>query len=164
MTTGLGVAEYIKLARDAIIAGQLDEAETFTRQARAIKAVDDLTPKPDAALRPIFGADGGTQEDTVGNFAIKAWYAKTYGGALDGDVATVMRDIYGGDYMSLRHAKSADFLRYVRTGRADAKLEKLVVYTPEQILAELATGMSVAEIKATQIEAMDSLGGLAKAA
>jgi len=163
MTTEHTVSAYIKLARDAIIAGQLAEAETFTNQAKAIKAIDDLTPKVDAALRPQFGTDAG-QDDTIKNYAMKAWYAKAYGGALDGDVATVMRDIYGGDYMSLRHAKSADFLRYIRTGRADPKLEKLLVYTPEQVLAELATGMSVAEIKATQIESMDSLGGLAKAA
>jgi hypothetical protein len=96
--------------------------------------------------------------------AMKAWYTKTYGGDLDGDVETVMTDLYGHDYRHLRWAKSADFVRWIKSGRCDPKLEKLVVYTPDQILAEIATGASVAELKATQLESQDTSGGLTKVA
>lgn len=162
MTTPQTVTDFVKLSREAILAKDFDLAETYKKQATEMKALDDLTPKVDATKRLDFGSpeqDAAALEKTAQGAAMKAWYAKTYSGDLEGDVATVLNDLYGGDYRHLRWAKSADFVRFIRTGRSDPKLEKLVVYTPEQILAEIATGSTVAEIKATQLESQDSSGG-----
>jgi hypothetical protein len=166
MSTPQTVSDYAKLAQEAIHAGDLDAAEKYKNQAVALKGLSDLTPQVDATKRLDFGtgADERTTEQTAQQAAMKTWYAKQYGGDLDGDVATVLNDLYGADYRHLRWAKSADFVRWIRTGKADPKLEKLVLYTPEQVLAEIATGASVAELKATQLESQDSAGGLAKAA
>ncbi len=162
MTAGQTVSDFVKLARDAVLAKDFDLAETYKQQAVAIKGLDELTPKVDATKRLDMG-DGAIDttaiEQTAKGAAMKAWYTKTYGADLDGDVETVMRDLYGGDYRHLRWAKSAAFVQWVRSGRCDPKMERLVVYTPEQILAEIATGASVAELKATQLESQDSSGG-----
>lgn len=160
------VSDFAKLAREAILAGDLTAAETYTNQAKAMKGLVDLEPQVDATKRLPFPTDVDERnlEQTAQQAAMKTWYSKQYGGDLDGDVATVLNDLYGTDYRHLRWAKSADFVRWIRTGKADPKLEKLVLYTPDQVLAEIATGASVAELKATQLESQDSAGGLAKAA
>lgn len=160
MTTGQTVSDFIKLSREAILAKDFVLAETYKQQAVAIKGLDDLTPRADPSKRLDFGdgTDPAAIERTASGAAMKAWYTKTYGADIDTDVETVLADLYGGDYRHLRWAKTADFTRWVRTGRCDPKLEKLVVYTPEQVLAEIATGMSVAELKATQVESQDTSG------
>lgn len=168
MTTPQTVSDYVKLAREAIGAGDFAAAETATNQAKALKALDDLTPKVDAAARPQFGAgddaDPKLLEATVKDGAIKAWYAQQNPGAdIDGDTERILSGMYGGSYKALRYAKQADFIRYVRSGRYDPALKSMVVYTPEQVLAEIAGGMSVDDLvraqKATQVESQDSSGG-----
>jgi HK97 family phage major capsid protein len=139
-----------------MIAGNLDEAETLTKQASALKALDGLDVKVDPAARPQFGA---TEADTPADGgAIKAWYTRKYGddgAAMD----QVMGELYGSNYRGLSHAKTADFLRYIRSGRYDEKLHRAVVYTPVQVAQALADGVSVSELKATQVESQDTLGG-----
>lgn len=161
MSTPQTVSDFATLAREAILAGALDEAEKYTNQAKALKGLDALTPQVDATKRLPFPTemDAPNLEQTAQQAAMKTWYAKQYGGDLDGDVATVLNDMYGQDYRHLRWAKSADFVRWIRTGKADPKLERLVLYTPDQVLAEIATGATVQELKATQLESQDSAGG-----
>src|SRR5512138_524882 len=161
MTAGQTVSDFVKLAREAVLAKDFDLAETYKQQAAALKSLDDIAPRVDATKRLDMG-DGSEPADvtrSAKSAAMKAWYTKTYGADLDGDVETVMNDLYGADYKQLRWAKSAAFAQWVRTGRCDPKMERLIVYTPEQILAEIATGASVAELKATQLESQDSAGG-----
>lgn len=166
MTTGQTVSEYVKLARDAIHAGDFTAAETYTAQAKALKGLDDLTPHVDTTKQPKFDA-GGKDEDALEksakDAAMKAWYTKSVGGNdIDGDIETVLGEMYGGSYRHLRYAKAADFVRFIRTGNCDPRLKKLVVYTPEQVMAELVGGMSVADLKsaqkATQVESQDTSG------
>lgn len=166
MTTGAQtVSDYVRLSREAIIAGDLDAAETYKKQAFALKGLDELTPQVDATQRPKFdeGKDDATLERSAKDVALKAWYSENIGSKdIDRDVETVLTDMYGGNYRQLRWAKSADFVKFIRTGRCDPRLEKLVVYTPEQVMAELVGGMSVSDLKsaqkATQIESQDSSG------
>jgi HK97 family phage major capsid protein len=168
MTTGQpnSVSDFVKLSQAAILAGDLDQAETYKNQAFALKGLDELTPKVDPSARPAFGSaepDTATQEANANSAAMKAWYTKSTGGAdIDGDIETVLNDMYG-NYRRARWAKAADFTRFIRSGSYDPQLKSLVVYTPEQIMMELAAGLTVSDIKAaqkaTQVESQDTSGG-----
>lgn len=152
------VSDYTQLARAAIAAGNLDEAETYTKQASALKALDSLETKTvvDATARPVFGEPEA--EAPIESHAIKSWYVKKYGddgAAMD----QVMSELYGANHKGLAWAKTADFLRYIRTGNYDQKLHRAVVYSPAQVAQALADGLSVGELKATQVESQDTLGG-----
>ncbi len=166
MTAGQTVSDFVKLARDAVLAKDFDAAETYKQQAIAIKGLDDIAPKVDATRRLDMGSgeqDTDALEKTANQAAMKAWYTQSTGGKdIDGDLDRVLTDMYG-NYRQLRWAKAADFVRFVRSGRSDPKLEKLVVYTPDQVMYELAGGMTVADLKAamkaTQLESQDTSGG-----
>lgn len=165
------VSDFVKLSQAAIIAGDLDAAETYKKQAFAMKGLDELTPKVNASARPQFGSgeqDADALEKNANAAAMKAWYTKSTGGTdIDSDIETVLNDMYG-NYRQARWAKAADFVRFIRSGTYRPELKSLVVYTPEQIMMELAAGLTVSDIKAaqkaTQVESQDTSGGLAKAA
>ena len=171
MTAGQTVSDFVKLAREAVLAKDFDLAETYKQQAIAIKGLDDLAPTVDKARRLDMGSgeqDDAALEKTANSAAMKAWYTQSTGGKdIDGDLDQVLTDMYG-NYRQLRWAKAADFVRFVRSGRSDPKLEKLVVYTPDQVMMELAGGMTVADLKAamkaTQLESQDTSGELTLAA
>ena len=157
MSDMLTVSAYVEKARAAIVAGNLDEAETFTKQAAAVKALADLEPKVDPASRLPFG-EVATEIDTTNDIAVKSWYVRKYGETGDA-MEQVMTELYGKDHRSMAWAKTADFARYIKTGRFDEKLRRAVVYTPGQVAGAIADGLGVAEMKATQVESQDGLGG-----
>ena len=169
MTAGAStVSDFVKLSQAAIIAGDLDAAETYKKQAFALKGLmDEFTPKVDASQRLDMGngqPDAGDAQQSAQNAAIKAWYAESVGGKeIDKDIEVVLADMYGGNYRAVRYQKAADFTRWIRSGNYNPALKSLVVYTPEQIMLELAGGMSVADLKAaqkaTQVESQDTSGG-----
>lgn len=163
MTTPQTVSDFTRLAREAILAGNIADAEQYTAQAKALHALKSLEPTVDPSARLPFDsvpdAANASVERSAQDLAVKTWYAKQYGGDLTGDVKTVLNDLYGTEYTHLRYAKSADFMRYIRSGHFDPKLHRAVVYTPDQVLDAIAGGLSVSEIKATQVESQDQLGG-----
>jgi HK97 family phage major capsid protein len=171
MSTGQTVADFTQLARAAIIAGNLDEAETYTKQAKALKSLDDLAPRVDATKRLDMGS-GETPSDkermeSVESSAIKAGYIMKFGKDLDSDVKQIYRELYGTDnYAMLRATKMADVNNYLRAepGTYNPKMGKMVLLAPEQIAAAIISGVPVAtgtySLKATQIEAQDTLGGV----
>lgn len=163
ITTPQTVADFIGLAREAILAKDFDAAETYKKQAEALKSVDDLDRRPpiDTSQRLPFPAQpAGDAVKTAQMIALDAWYSKTWGGAsLDADTALVMGDLYGNDYKQLNWAKSRDFLRYVATGRCDDKLRTMALYSPNEVMKALTDGMDFAGIKATQVESQDWAGG-----
>lgn len=163
MTTPQTVSDFARLAREAILANDLVTADQYINQGEALKRLKAMEPTVDPAARLPFDtvsdAAGASIEHNAQDFAVKTWYAKQYGGDLNRDVATVLNDLYGTEYTHLRYAKSADFMRYIRSGQYDAKLHRAVVYTPDQVLDAIAGGLSVSEIKATQVESQDQLGG-----
>ena len=163
------VSDYTQLARAAILAGNLDEAETYTKQAKAVKALDDLTPKVDASARPQFdGADPETPApEAIEGMAIKAAYVMKFGKGLDTDIAQIYKELYGTDnYAVLRATKMADVNAYLRApiGEYQPKMGKMVLLAPEQVAAAIISGVPVStgtySIKATQVEAQDTLGGV----
>ena len=171
MTAGQTVSDFVKLAREAVLAKDFDLAETYKAQALAMKGLDDITPRVDTSKRLDMGSgetDTAAAEQNANAAAMKAWYTQSTGGTdINGDFETVLNDMYG-NYRRARWAKAADFTRFLRSGACDPALKSLVVYTPEQVMAELAAGLTVSDIKAaqkaTQVESQDTSGGLAKAA
>lgn len=153
------VSDYARLAREAILANDLATAETYTNQAKALKSLDAIEPRVDPAARLPFGEPPADVEPpTVESSAVKSWYVRKYGedgAAMD----QVMGELYGSNYRHVAWAKSADFVRYIRSGRFDEKLHRAVVYTPAQVAQALADGISVGELKATQVESQDVYGG-----
>ncbi len=167
MTSPQTVSDFSKLWHEAILANDLDEAEKYKNQTLALKAFNEAQPKVDAQARPQFGtepSDEAALEKSAKNASIKAWYSQAAGGKdIDKDIETVLSDMYEGNYRAIRYAKAADFTRWLRSGNYNPALKSLVVYTPEQIMMELAGGMTVSDLKAaqkaTQVESQDSSGG-----
>jgi HK97 family phage major capsid protein len=155
MTAPQSVAEYVRLAREAIAAGDITAATQYKDQAAALKA---LSPLEETAPRLDFGTGESAGAQTAQSMALKSWYAEAFGGDLDKDGETLMKDLYGSDVRALAHAKSMGFYRFLRTGQMDAMAHK-VVMTPAQVMSMIAEGQTFASIKATQIESQDSLGG-----
>ncbi len=60
--------------------------------------------------------------------------------------------MYGGNYLGASYAKSADFLRYLRTGQYDPALKSTVVYTPQQVMAELECVQLLLEVDNFMLE------------
>ena len=150
------VQTLIKEARDLILAGNLEEATKKKDQAAALKALDDEVK----SKRLDFGTETPTDTpaETANDIATKSWYMRQYGDsgtAMD----QVMTELYGRDHRKFSWAKSADFVRYIRNGQADPQLHRALVYTPKQVEGFLQLGMSVGELKATQVESQDQLGG-----
>lgn len=158
MTASATWQDAVKSARAALEAGDIATATQFTEEAKALKALAALESS-ETLERPAYPAAKTDADPAPGDIAIKAWYTKQYGATLDADAKLILNDLYGKDYEYLRWAKMADFSRYVRTGVADPKLHRAVVYTPEQVMSALADGMSLQAIKATQVESQDVLGG-----
>lgn len=143
----------------AVKAGELDKAEGLLKKAELEKQADALQQEEIKANRLPFGTPEPEKPvDTATDIATKSWYLRQFGDtgtAMD----QVMTELYGQDHRRFSWAKSADFIRYIRTGQADAQLHRALVYSPVQVEGFLQLGMSVAELKATQVESQDQLGG-----
>lgn len=169
MTT---VATFVEQARKHILAGELEQAEQATAQAKALKALDGLAPTPPPAATPpttqrldYGAADATTTAQPAPSLyadALKSVYVKQYG-EIDRAADQVLRELYRTeDYYGLRAAKYADMERYCRYGVADPKLSRMILLTPDQVVKAVFTGVSVEGqhgFKATMVEAQDQLGG-----
>lgn len=159
MTTPSTVADAIKAARAALAGGDIPEATRLTEHAKALKAIEavgDTLPRLDLS--------SPTQPDApvpAEEIAVKTWFHSRFG-EFDAGMEQIGRELYGHvaqDYRKAAYLKNADFLRYVRTGAYDPRLHRLVLYSPTQLAEAILAGASVAELKATQIESQDVLGG-----
>lgn len=142
--------------------GALRKADEAKAAAAAQKAINDLAPRPND--RPVYAASvAETPTTDINVTAIKAAYVKKFG-ELDSAVEQIYRELYGTvTYAQLRAAKMADVNRYLRTNTADPTLSRMVLLTPEQVLSAVVGGVPVNgsySIKATMIEAQDTLGGV----
>lgn len=163
-------------AKELVLAGKRDEAKELREQATALREIREeevksLPPRPvvDSTKRLDMGngEEPTTAEHTksVEGGAIKAAYIMKFGKDIDSDIAQIYKELYGSsNYPMLRAMKMADVNQYLRTNRCDPRLEKQVLLAPEQIMAAIVSGVPVSSgtysLKATQIEAQDSLGGV----
>ncbi len=162
------VAELIAQAKQKLDAGDLDGAKALRDQAAMLKDLEALeTPAPapkEEVKRLDFGNPAPVvEQSTAATKAIEVAYVKKFGN-LDESVNQVMRELYGTEsYALIRAAKMADMNRYLRTNTYDPRFQKMVLLTPDQVLAAIMTGVPVADgqytIKATMVEAQDTLGG-----
>lgn len=160
--------DFVDAAKSIILnpeatADDMAIAKGYADKAEALKGLDALggAGKDGATVtRPPFGSSEDTPPSaTTANPAIKTWYVKRYG-ELPIAAEQIASELYPGrDYTELSWAKHADFNRYLRRGQFDPALAPLVLLTPTQILDAAANGLTVGEIKATMVEAQDSLGG-----
>ena len=167
----MGWKETLDAAEAAIKSSDLDTAEKLIRQAELEKKTESLQqPAPPAAksvdtsARLPFGDTSAQPEtDTTTASAVKAAYVKKYG-EVDAAVSQVMKELYGTpDYATLHTLKMADLNRYCKSGIADPRLSRMVLLSPEQVLAAVLDGVPVADgqftIKTTMVEAQDTLLG-----
>jgi HK97 family phage major capsid protein len=152
------IAEFVKAARDAIVAGNMDLAEKYTKSAQALKALDALdTPEKGTAVRLPFGDPASQTASDEPSAAVKNWSIKRYG-EIDAGMAQVARELYGASYEQAAYEKHVDFNRYLRTGESGSrKVARQLLLTPEQLLTAMMVGVD--ETKATLIESSDTLGG-----
>lgn len=162
------VQTLIKEARDLVLAGNLEEATKKKDQAFALKALDDEVK----ANRLDFGgsAAGSTslvadKEPSAEDTALKAAYVKKFGD-MDAGTAQILRELYATDnYARLLAEKYRVVNHYCKTNViTDHRLASMVLLTPLQIMSAIYGGVPVADgqysIKATMIEAQDTLGGV----
>src|SRR3990167_4368235 len=154
------------------IKAQIDAREAEEKSAAEQKTADlekenaELKAKSDKPVRPPF--EDGTEVTGEGD-GIKSFVTLKYG---DTDAATkaVISDLYGSkfNYNQARHDQTMAFVKYIRFGEyrlnsAERELlqvaAKNIILRPEMIKAEVESGRTVAEIKATLEEASNDLGG-----
>lgn len=158
MTT---ITDYLAQARQAIAAGDLERARQLTEQAKALKAVADVEGETAPRLPAPEPAPASDAAATVQDVAVKSWFARRYGD-VDAAIAQIGRELYGHiapSYEQAAYRKNADFIRWIRTGYYDPVLHRTVLYTPQQLADAVLAGAGVAELKSTQIESQDVLGG-----
>jgi HK97 family phage major capsid protein len=159
MTMPSTVADAVTAARAAIAAVDYAEAERLTAHAKAIKSLDGLG---DTQPRlPLQAAEEPKPEAGAQDIAVKSWFVGRYG-EFDPALEQIGRELYGHiapSYQKAAYLKNADFIRYLKTGHADPILHRTILYSPAQLTAAVIGGASVAELKATQIESQDVLGG-----
>lgn len=157
------VQTLVKEARELILAGDLEAGEKKTAQAKALAALDtevkaarlDMTPAAEDAPTP----------QTTEALAVKAAYVKKYGD-LDSATAQIMKELYRtDDYPNLLKRKFQVVNHYLKTNQIiDYGVAHMVLLTPAQIIAAIHSGVPVGDgqysIKATMVEAQDSLGGV----
>jgi len=175
-------------ATAALADGKLDEAtelqskaegyrkqvDAYTTQIKSLQAADAAssefeqpvaepaaeTPVAKTAVRPPFETSDEPEEETG---VVKSVYVAKFGD-VQSAVKGLVKDLYGSEnsYMQQRIDQQDAFVKYVRTGRIDAKEEKLlknVVMLPEQIAQDVKDSVDYKAIKATINESVDSLGG-----
>lgn len=88
-------------------------------------------------------------------------------GTEDAAKAAILRDVVGTQYQQLLYDQDVAFMRYVRGGaeilsNEQKKALKTQIFPVEELMGFVyERGMSVEEMKATQVEAQGSLGGFA---
>lgn len=140
------------------------EATALTAQADAIKAVEaDMKaarqPEPAADLPTDVPAQPAANDMSA---VSKAAYVIQYGN-VDEDVSKIMNEVYGtrDDYRQVSYNQMKGFARFMRTGVAGEGVDKRQLWPAEAVKTMIRQGMSVDEIKATQMESSDVLGGYA---
>lgn len=160
--------QYLALAEAALDSEDLAGHEKYLSLAKAAdeqaKAVKSFTlPTSDPVRLPLLADDKGAiakPEDAVKSWAYKQVYIKKYGTPA-AEFDAIANELYGdaGGYYAVSAMKHADFRRYLRTGQGDPRLARTLLLSQDQIAEAVIIGNTMGEIKATMVEATDTLGG-----
>jgi len=156
-------------ARKAAEAGDLRKTRTYREEAEAaherIRLEELSAPSAKSYGRPPLPGTNGV-EAAINVNAVNAAYIARFGDVAS-SVKGILTDLHGGDYESLYWQQRHAFKTYLRRGengldRENYLLLKQIVLTPTFVKAAIDQGMdSVSAIKATMVEAIDTLGGFA---
>lgn len=185
MTPEQKFQKLIAEAKIALKAGNLDTARDLREQAEAVKeSIEEgkLLDSMDAPVRPSLpgSSKGGTmptyakeeKEPEISGEAQyeieaqKAFYQMRFG-TEDTAIKSILVDLHGQDYTDAYWQQRQAFNQYMRRGereldRAQYGILKQIVLTPAAVKAALQQGVdSVRSLKATMVEAIDTLGGFA---
>jgi len=161
-------AEAAALKEQADLVKAQIEAETAVEIDALRERVSELEAKAKEPARLPFETQDVAQEPSDLD-TIKSLYLMKYG-EPEAAVKAVINDLYGSDfnYNQRRHDQMVAFVKYIRfgeyrlTGREHELLKptwKNMILRPEFVKAEILSGRSVSEIKATLEEGSGELGG-----
>jgi len=140
-----------------------NEAKALSNRAEQMKAIEaDLTTANTPVMPADLPGDGGDNKATKPDDGVaKAAHVIRYGD-IDENVDRIMNEVYGGvgDYRQKAYDQSKAFTRFMRTGSVEG-VDRRQLWPESAVKAMIRQGMSVAEIKATQMESSDVLGGYA---
>lgn len=160
--------EFIESARQAANAGRLNEAKAYREKAekadQSLAELKSLAALENAqAFRPPLP---GTADDLPSPDRARSAYQIRFG-TIEDSIKGILTDLHGTNYDGLYWAQKSAFKSYLRKGeqylnRDEHSLLKQIVLTPGAVKSAIAQGIdSVAAIKATMVEAIDTLGGFA---
>jgi len=182
-------ANLLQQAKAALTAGNLEEGKKFRLEAETAQALYDETNSVDASIAkaaelvrpplPGANADSGMFVQVNGNgsaktfdpaalgvASIEAAYVKRFG-EPDAAVKAILTELHGSNYRQSYWDQRRAFSHYLRRGdqglsRDEYKQLKTIVLTPNAVHDALLLGAdNVATLKATLVEAIDTLGGFA---
>lgn len=149
------------VAKSASIDDRLSAIETMLQNQQTPK-----TPATKSVKRlPFQSAEGSEDPPTElgwddSSIAAKTWYTRRFG-EPEAAAKQIAFEIYGAPYEQVRYEKSIAFKQWARTGQCDPRMMKLIVYTPDQLMEAALLENETGELKATQVEVIDTLGGFA---
>ena len=188
MTLQEKLTNLLKEAGDLLNVGDLEQAQAKRKEAEVVKAqvveLQEINRLQDEAVKmapqrpplpgvmaeqqPIIQSSGPTKSaeevETPVDRNVKAAYVNRFGRPEE-EIEAIMRDLHGTDYTHKYWAQKSAFNTYMRQGDQSLSSEqrnllKGVIFTPDSVKAALSQGVdSVATLKATMVEAADSLGG-----
>jgi HK97 family phage major capsid protein len=185
MTPEQQFQNLIAEAKLALKAGNLAEAQSLRAQAEDLKKnIEEgrLLDQMEAPVRP--GLPGSTKGGSMPTYAKpapvvdmegeamyeqeaqKAFYTMRFG-EEDKAIKAILVDLHGVDYTDAYWQQRQAFNHYMRRGERELGKEefgilKQIVMTPAAVKAALLQGVdSVRALKATMVEAIDTLGGFA---
>ena len=148
------------------------QAEETMKRAESVKAIEAQEEALKAPIRdvplPTDNGDTITQppappapDDTVA----KSIYALRYGD-MDAATKAIIFDVHGKDYQEKVLQQKSAFNRYIRKGaseldNAEVRILKEILMSPADVRSQIEKGIEVKVMKATLVEAIDTLGGYA---
>lgn len=167
---------YVKAAQTALTAGDLVKGKKLRARAEhlqetitELEATRELLKADMSSGRPPLPPTAPvlpTEEPEISASVQRATAAYvTRFGSVDSTVKGILTDLHGSEYEAAYWQQRQAFGKYLRHGdgdlsREETKLLKSIVLTPMVVQQALMKGIdSVDSIKATMVEAVDTLGG-----
>ncbi len=140
-----------------------NDAASLTERANQVKAIEADIADAQAPQMPVdLPSDEPTKATKPANDGVaKAAYVLQYGD-IDESTDRIMNEVYGStNYHQTTHDQVKSFSKFMRTGIVDRNVDKRQLWPANAVKNMIRQGMSIDEIKATQMEASDVLGGYA---
>lgn len=163
MSMGNDVLTVLADARRAMQRGDLTQARTLTERAKALKKQPGAPQLAESLYPGRMGEGGDVRRWAQGADRVME---KAYKALATDDLTPqglkLADELHDGDYARMSWEKQQAYIRYLR-GVALEQIGAIAgkaVLSPARIEDAIALGMSASELKAVQVEAQDSAGGV----